>query len=88
MTYAHTVKIKFDFAIRPDFDKEYKQYTINNHYKEFFNYDITVLSETLEGVLYGKFQALFGDKPRTEPKDIFDLVNIINSQKVSDDTIR
>lgn len=80
------VTIKFDFAIRPWFDKPYEEYFIPNHYQEYLDleWDIYCLSETIESILYWKFLELFWEEKRTEPKDFYDIVQILNKQLIQD----
>lgn len=58
--FAENVRIKFDFAIRPNFDTPYEEYGIENHYKEYLPIEIKCLSETIESIFYWKFVAMFG----------------------------
>ena len=86
--FFNTVRFKFDFALRPWFNKPYKIYNVKNHYKELFDEEINIQSETIEWILLWKFEALFWEYFRTEPKDLFDLVEILNHKMVSDEYAR
>ena len=83
--FFNNIKIKFDFALRPWFNKPYKMYNVKNHYKELFDEEINIQSETIEWILLWKFEALFWEYFRTAPKDLFDLVEILNHKMVSDE---
>lgn len=85
--FNENVRIKFDFAIRPDFNKKYSQYKINNHYQEFFNEDVYCYCEDIETILHDKFLALVWPEYRTEPKDFFDIVSLIKTWKISDESL-
>lgn len=85
--FNENVRIKFDFAIRPWFDKSYSEYKIANHYSEFFDEDIYCLCEDIDVILYDKFLALVWPMYRTEPKDFFDIISLINTRLISDDKI-
>lgn len=83
--FFNNVKVKFDFALRPWFNKSFKIYNVKNHYKELFDEEINIQSETIEGILLWKFEALFWEEFITAPKDLFDLVEILNHKKVSNE---
>lgn len=85
--FNENVRIKFDFAIRPWFNKNYSNYKITNHYEQFFNKEIYCLCEDIDIILHDKFLALVWPEYRTEPKDFFDIVEVIWTGRISDEVI-
>lgn len=78
-TFSDHIRVKFDFRDDKDFNKKYTKASVKNYYKRFFDKEIYCYCESIDEIFKWKMEALFWALKRTEAKDFFDLVNIIDA---------